>query len=307
MANIITGATSFIGLALIKQLINESEDIIAIARPNSSRLCCLPKTDKVRIVTSQLADLDNLNLQITKCDTFYHIGWSSDFVNPRFNLNGQMQNVEYAEKAAKLAAKYSCETFLSVGSQAECGRINGCITPYTPPKPETAYAIAKVVLHERIKSFCEENSMKFCSPRLLSGYGPYDRPAAMMMSCVLAGLKNIAMEMTPAEQIWDYIFVDDIAKALYLIVKNGKHGKRYPIGSGIARSMRSYIYEIAELTGGYNLLEGIGKRAYNPRQVMNLLADITELREDTGFNCNYSFKEGINRTIAFVNNSNRIK
>lgn len=300
MTSIITGSTSFIGLAVIEKLIKNNEKVIAIVRPNSSRINCIMRNDKIKVVESELQNIESLDLKIDNCNTFYHIGWSSDFDNHRFNLNGQLKNVEYAEKAAKLAARYGCDTFVSVGSQAECGRINGCITPYTPPKPETAYAIAKVILHERLKEFCEKNGMKFCSPRLLSGYGPYDRAASMMMACVLAGIKNIPMETSPGEQIWDYIYVDDIANALYLIAKKGIHAKRYPIGSGIARSMRSYIYEIAELTGGFNLLEGIGKRDYNARQVMNLLADITELREDTGFVCNYSFTEGIKRTIQFA-------
>ncbi|MBQ9880060.1 MAG: NAD-dependent epimerase/dehydratase family protein, partial [Clostridia bacterium] len=128
---------------------------------------------------SELCDLDKLS--IGEGGTFYHIGWTSDFADPRYNLKGQLKNVEYAEKAALLAAACSCDTFVSIGSQAECGRINGAITPHTPSKPETAYAIAKVVLNEKVRGICEERGMKFCSPRLLSGYGPFDRPATMIM------------------------------------------------------------------------------------------------------------------------------
>ena len=300
MISIVTGATSFIGIALINKLINENEKVIAIVRPDSSRKLCIPKCENVSVVFSELSDLDKLQLNNDKCSTFYHIGWSSDYIDPRFNLSGQLKNVEYAEKAFCLAAKYNCEAFLSIGSQAECGRISGCITPYTAAKPETAYAIAKVVINEKLKSLCEEKKIKFCSPRLLSGYGPYDRPTTMIMSCITAGLKNVPLEMTTAEQIWDYIYVDDIANALYLIAKNGKHAKRYPIGSGIARSMQSYIYDIAKATGSDKLLEGIGKRQYNQGQVMNLLADITELNYDTGFSCEFSFDDGIKKTIEFV-------
>lgn len=299
MTSIISGATSFIGLALINKLINENEDVVAIIRPNSIRKNCIPVCDNVTIIEADLFELDELVPEEKEYGVLYHIGWSSDFDNPRFNLSGQLKNIDYAEKAAKLAKKCGCNTFLSIGSQAECGRINGCITPYTPSKPETAYAVAKVVLNEKIRTFCEENDMKFCSPRLLSGYGPYDRPATMVMSCISAGLKNIPFESTPAEQIWDYIYVDDVANALYLIAQNGVHAKRYPIGSGIARSMRSYISEIAKITGSDKLLSGIGKRNYNDRQVMNLLADITELKNDTGFSCEYSFEEGIAKTIQY--------
>ena len=304
MTSVVTGATSFIGIALINKLSDKGEKVIAIVRPNSSRTYCIQKSENVSVVFSELSDLDRLQLNIDKCDTFYHIGWSSDFSNPRFNLAGQLKNVEYAEKAARLAAAYNCDTFLSIGSQAECGRIDGCITPYTPSKPETAYAVAKVVINEKVKEFCEENKMKFCSPRLLSGYGQYDRPTTMIMSCVLAGLKNVSLDTSAAEQIWDYIYVDDIADALYLIAKNGIHAKRYPIGSGIARSMRSYVYEIADATGSDKLLEGVGKRPYNSGQVMNLLADITELTKDTGFHCAYDFSAGIKRTIEFAKKTN---
>ncbi|MBQ9880059.1 MAG: NAD(P)-dependent oxidoreductase [Clostridia bacterium] len=108
---------------------------------------------------------------------------------------------------------------------------------------------------------------------------------------------------TPAAQIWDYVYVDDIAKALWCIAKNGVHGKRYPIGSGIARSLKSYIAEIAEATGSDELMKGVGKMAYREDQVMNLLADITELTGDTGFTCDYGFTEGLAKTIEFVSRS----
>lgn len=63
-----------------------------------------------------------------------------------------------------------------------------------------------------------------------------------------------------AEQIWDYIYVDDIANALYLIASKGMHAKRYPIGSGVARSLRSYIMDIAFITKSDKLLDGFGKK-----------------------------------------------
>lgn len=302
MKSIVTGATSFIGIALIKKLIQENREIIAIIRPNSKRRSYLPISKHIKVIESDLSNLDKIIIKEGDFDVFYHIGWSSDFINPRYNLMGQLMNVEFGENAVKLAKKCGCHTFLSLGSQAECGRINGCITVKTPPKPETAYAIAKVILHEKISSYCETNGMKFCSPRLLSGYGPYDHVKTLIMTCIKAGMQNRAFETTLAEQIWDYIFVDDIAEALFLIAKNGKHAKRYPIGSGIGRSLKSYIIEISEIMQCSKLLDGIGKKAYASGQIMNLLADISELKHDTGFSPKWSFVDGIKTTITEMKN-----
>ena len=44
---------------------------------------------------------------------------------------------------------------------------------------------------------------------------------------------------------------------------------------------------------------GIGELEYTPLQVMNLQADINELKEDTGYEQRYSFEEGIRETIEW--------
>ena len=45
---------------------------------------------------------------------------------------------------------------------------------------------------------------------------------------------------------------------------------------------------------------GIGDREYADKQVMHLQADITSLKEDTGFEVSYNFSEGIRETVAWV-------
>ena len=106
----------------------------------------------------------------------------------------------------------------------ECGRIDGCITPNTPSRPESAYAVAKTVASAKLQSSCEALGMKFCWPRLLSTYGPYDRPHTLVMQCIRAALLDEEIALTAGEQIWDYIFVEDVARALCAIAENGKHG-----------------------------------------------------------------------------------
>lgn len=297
---IVTGATSLIGIALIKELLEGGIEVYAVIRPDSTRKEDVLRLAPTALIGAELGDMNQVEFAADSCDVLFHVGWSSDFPEPRFNLQGQLQNVTYAEKALDLAHRYGCGCFLSIGSQMECGRIDGCITPDTPSHPETAYAIAKTVACAKLQSSCEELGMKFCWPRLLSTYGPYDRPHTLVMQCIRAALMNENIALTSGAQIWDYIYVEDVARALCAIAENGKHGKKYPIGSGYARSLRSYVEEIATATGNARILDGLGKRCYPDGQVMNLLADLSETAHDTGFCCKTDFGTGIRETVEYM-------
>lgn len=297
---IVTGGTSIIGIALIKELLKSGTETYVVIRPDSTRTNDVLRLSPTKLIEAELGELNQLELDADSCDTLFHVGWSSDFSNPRFNLQGQLQNVVYAEKALDLAHHCGCSTFLSIGSQAECGRVEGCITTDTPSRPENAYAIAKTVASAKLQGKCETLGVRFCWPRLLSSYGPYDRPHTLIMQCIRAALTDQTIELTPGGQIWDYIYADDVAHALCCIAEYGKHAKKYPIGSGCAQSLRSYIGEIAEAVGNDCILRGLGKRPYAEGQVMNLLADLSELKHDTGFCCKTDFQSGIRKTIRYA-------
>ena len=296
---IVTGCTSFLGIALIQLMGRLGIEVYAVARPGSSRLGAVPSSPFVHIVQSELSHLDEVWLPDEKVDAFFHIGWTSDFSDPRFNREGQQFNVDCAEKAMRLAQRSGCDVFLGVGSQAECGLVNGCITPDTPEAPLTEYAKAKTRAFHRLAQMSETNGIKLCWPRLLSAYGPYDRPHTLVMSCIRAALREEQFDLTPCGQIWDYIYVEDAAAAIYRIAEKGKPMKHYPIGSGEGRSLRYYVEEISRITGGVALLKGIGAKSYSENQVMNLVADMTEVEKDTGFICEHDFHTGITKTIAF--------
>jgi pyridoxal/pyridoxine/pyridoxamine kinase len=50
--------------------------------------------------------------------------------------------------------------------------------------------------------------------------------------------------LTAGEQLWDYLYAADAARAFRLIAEQGKSGKIYPLGGGSARPLREYVEEI---------------------------------------------------------------
>jgi hypothetical protein len=106
-------------------------------------------------------------------------------------------------------------------------------------------------------------------------------------------------QLTKCEQMWDYLYADDAATALLLLAESGTDGGIYPIGSGTARPLREYIETVRDIIDP-KLPLGFGEVPYAENQVMHLCADISKLKEDTGFTPQVSFREGARRTADFV-------
>ncbi len=109
-------------------------------------------------------------------------------------------------------------------------------------------------------------------------------------------LKLESPEYTKAEQVWDYLYAEDMARALYLICEKGINNSIYCVGSGKEKVLIEYIEEIRNQINP-NLKLKIGDKDYEKNQVMNLSVDISDLTRDTGFIPKIDFKEGIKRTI----------
>ena len=128
----------------------------------------------------------------------------------------------------------------------------------------------------------------------------------MISSCLQKMLHGEAADFTAGEQLWDYLYSEDAAEALWLLGQKGINGKVYCIGSGKAVPLKEYIQKMHALTGEQSKLR-LGAIPYAKGQVMELCADISALAEDTGFVPKTSFEEGIQKTIEWIkeNEENR--
>ena len=103
-------------------------------------------------------------------------------------------------------------------------------------------------------------------------------------------------ELTPCEQIWDYIYVGDAARALAAIADSGRDGKVYPLGGGCGRPLREYVEILRDAVAPGGEIR-FGAKPYYPHQPMFLVADIGELTADTGFVPEIPFADGIRKIL----------
>jgi len=114
----------------------------------------------------------------------------------------------------------------------------------------------------------------------------------------LRALKNQTLEFTKGEQIWDFIYLDDVANALYLMALYGVNHAIYPVASGAARPLKEYIDILCKKLKVMDSSK-IKIIPYGQGQVMHLEADISKLKKDTGWLPKVSFEDGIEQVIQF--------
>ena len=139
--------------------------------------------------------------------------------------------------------------------------------------------------------------------RIFSVYGPYDGQNTMVINTIRTMIEESkSPDYTKGEQMWDYIYSKDVAKAFYLIGEKGKNNSIYCIAQGDSKQLKEYIKEIRDSINKTISLN-LGIIPYNDKQVMNLQADISNLKNDLEFFPEYTFKEGINETIKWYTES----
>ncbi len=305
---IVTGPTGAIGAALVDKLLREGIEVEAIVNPQSKRLSNLPQNDRLHIVQCPLESLDSLDTrQLGSCDTFFHLAWMGTTGAGRDNMYMQNENIKYALDSVKLAKRCNCIVYLGVGSQAEYGRVKGRLTASTPEKPEMGYGIAKLCAGQMTRILCRQFGIRHIWTRVLSVYGPCDGENSMIMSGIRTMLRGGCPPFSRGEQLWDYLYSEDAANALYLLALSGKGDAIYPIGSGKARPLKDYIQDMCSavsLQTGKEAVAGIGELPYREGQVMYLCADISELTRDTGFVPKITFDEGISKTVEWCKTHN---
>ncbi len=301
-AVVVTGATSMIGVAIIRSCLkNGVSKIYAVVRPDCKKLHRLPKNNKIEIICCDIENYGNLpDLLPEKCDVFYHVAWSLTGSSRNADLSEQCKNILYTLDAVNAATALGCSKFIGAGSQAEYGRLDiERISPESPVNPVQPYGIAKYAAGKMALEQADRLGISCLWVRIFSVYGIYDKPSSMISSSLSKLIEGQVAQYTPAEQRWDYLFSEDAGEAFYLIGEKACGNKVYCLGSGIARPLKDYIEQMRVAVANDAKVD-IGSLPYPAGVLMNLCADIQSLEEDTGFYPETDFSEGIKKTIAWM-------
>jgi nucleoside-diphosphate-sugar epimerase len=298
MKVLLTGATGVIGLALIEELCARSCDVLVLASPGSQRnssLACIT-SPAVRWQECGLSDYESFTCS-ERFDAMIHMAWSGGM--DRWNIDLNLHSARQCAMAVRLAARLECHTFIGTGSQAECGQQTSPLSGDTRCTPSTPFGAAKNLARDlaRIEA-SKVQGMRYIWARILSIYGPRDRETAMVTATLRKLIRGEMPEFSSGEQIWDFLYTDDAARALADMLERGHDGQIYVVGSGNARPLRDYLAALVR-PFGVDLAQCLGKVDAGVSTPQLLVANTASLQDHLGWASRVDFDEGVARTIEW--------
>jgi len=300
---IITGASGFLGEHFVELLKEKEINIWVLVRENKNTLSNV-FSNNLNIVYCDMENIFDIKDKLPReADALYHFAWSGVSTTCKNEEYIQIKNIEYSLNVLKLAKELKVKKVIYPGSVSEYAYNNGLVTGLEAPSPSDFYSASKVAVHYICDIYAKQNDLNFIWTLIPSIYGPKREDNNLITYTVKSLLNGEEPKYTKLEQIWDYIYIDDLMEALYLIGLYGKKGSIYPIGTGKSRPMLYYVETIKELMDK-NINLRIGELPYKTNRVDNSIVDISKLQNDTGFTPKYTFKQGIIKTIEYFENKN---
>lgn len=294
---VVTGATSMIGVPLIKECIQNNVEVLAIVRKNSVHLNRLPQSQLLHVYECDLNALSSIAGLPPDYDVFYHLAW--DYTSKRYRDDPVLQekNIKYTLDAVALAERLGCHKFIGAGSQAEYGRVDHVITPDTSVCPTTAYGISKYAAGKLSEKMCGQHGMVHIWGRIFSVYGRNDNAETMLSYAIDQFIKKESAQFSSATQMWDYLHESDAGKMFFLMGNCVEKNVVYCVANGEAKPLKEFIIQLKECFGKEAVCV-FGEDRAN-QKVFGLQADTSTLIKDTGYIPCVTFQEGIMDMINY--------
>ena len=298
MRCLVTGASGHLGSYLTERLVKEGAQTFILVRSQSDLWRLSGVLDRVKVLRADLSDIASVAPAISqlKPEAIFHLAWAG--VTSAFKDSPEQMtlNVTGSLDLFEVVRSAGCKLWVGVGSQAEYGSHDGVLTEATPVRPLTAYGTAKLCVGLLTKKLCELSKMRYVWLRLLATYGPKDDERHLLPATIRRLLAHERPSLTPGEQRWDYLYIEDAAEAIYRVAASEEAQGVFNLGSGRSQSIRSIIERVRDMIDPALPL-GFGELPYSPNQLMRLETSIDRLRRATGWTPQVGLDEGLRRTI----------
>ncbi len=300
------GGAGLVGSHIVDQLINEPVAEIVVydnfVRGTRDNLAEAAKSPKVRIVDASILDRDRLRQELKGIDGVFLLAslWLGECVNdPRsaweVNTLGTWNVVEACLEAGVKRIVYS-------SSASVYG--NALTTPMTEEHPfnnRTTYGATKIANEQMLRAIYEQHKLPYVGLRYMNIYGPRMDYRGTYVSVIMKVLDRIFAGQPPVifgdgSQVYDFIYIDDIAVANVLSMKADCADECFNVGMGIGTSINGLVSILLELTGSALTPE------YRPEAqsfVTERIGSIDKAASMLGFRAKTTLREGLAKVVAW--------
>lgn len=299
---VVTGGTGFIGSWFVRELLQHQIEVLALVRDKQAvKSEDLENSHLLKLVEYHTDDFFSLESDQDKkqIDAFYHLAWAGVSTKQKNDAGLQMENLHFSMEMLEYAHKIGASRFFGMGTVAEYAFSENTIEANgSRQTPNDMYGAAKTSAHYMLETYARILEMPFNWVVLPSTYGEGRRDDNIITYTITTLLRGERPSYGMLMQMWDFLYVEEVARALRLIGEKGIAGKTYGIGSGVYRQLKDYIIKIRDIIDP-SLELGIGDKPELSDKAFSSCVNIYELVKDTGFEPEVSFEEGIRKTIEY--------
>ena len=324
MRVIVTGGAGFIGSALVRYLVLEKGyDVLTIDALTyagcEASLKVVGNKPNHRFLKANICDGAAMEAAIADFapDRIMHLAAEShvdrsitgaaDFIQT--NMVGTFTLLEAARGYWNGLEKQAKEDFrfLHVSTDEVYGSLgeDGLFEETTPYDPSSPYSASKAASDHLAKAWQRTYGLPVVVSNCSNNYGPYHFPEKLIPLTILNALAGRALPVYgKGENIRDWLYVDDHARALDLIVEKGCPGETYNVGGRNERRNIDVVRRICavldELVPGDTPREGLIEYVTDrPGHDARYAIDATKLEEELGWRAQENFDSGIEKTVRW--------
>ncbi|MDQ2984576.1 MAG: dTDP-glucose 4,6-dehydratase [Actinomycetota bacterium] len=171
-------------------------------------------------------------------------------------------------------------------------------TEETPYRPRTPYNASKASADHAVRAFSETYGLPVTITNCSNNYGPFQFPEKVIPLFVTNAIDELPLPLyASTKNRREWLHVDDHCRAIELVLRDGREGETYNVGSGVEKSVEEIADLVLELTGKPAELKTIVPD--RPGHDRRYLLDSGKLRSELSWEPEVEFDTGLRETVEW--------
>jgi dTDP-glucose 4,6-dehydratase len=329
---LVTGGAGFIGSAVIRHIINNTDSSVVNVDKltyagNLESLTSVEKSDRYTFEKVDICDQQEIARLFStyQPDAIMHLAAEShvdrsidgpgEFIQT--NVVGTYNLLEESRRYFSTLSddKKHQFRFHHISTDEVYGDLGpeGLFTETTSYEPSSPYSASKASSDHLVRAWQRTFDFPTLVTNCSNNYGPYHFPEKLIPLMILNALSGKPLPVYgDGTQIRDWLFVEDHARALYKVVTEGKVGETYNIGGhnerrniDVVKTICSILEELAtEKPEGVNVYEDLITYVKDrPGHDVRYAIDASKIQRDLGWIPEETFESGIKKTVEWYLNN----
>jgi len=326
---LVTGGAGFIGSAVVRHIIQNTQDAVVVVDKltYAGNLASLaPVADNPRFAFEQvdICDRDALNTVFAthQPDVVMHLAAESHVdrsidgpaVFIETNIVGTYNLLEtsrawWSGLAAEQKAAFRFHHISTDEVYGDLHSMDDFFTETTPYAPSSPYSASKASSDHLVRAWQRTYGLPTLVTNCSNNYGPYHFPEKLIPLMILNAIAGKPLPVYgDGQQIRDWLYVEDHARALYLVATEGTPGETWNIGGHNERKNLDVVTTICDLLEELVPVKPQGVQQYRdlitrvpdrPGHDLRYAIDASKIERELGWAPQETFESGIRKTVEW--------